>query len=204
MKGLYQMRKFLTILLVFSFFILSVVLTGCIKKSEILLKESFEGEVFEWSIGKDLPIDPNTQLPVNASAWITDSRARTGNMSLVLQIDGRQDDGTIWIQRSINLTDMKDGKIRIAFYVFNEETSFNVIAKVVAFIGVIAPSNESDFVELGNANRESGWIEFYLEKQFQFEKTHSELWVAIGITVAWETMLKYEVDDITVTAEYRL
>jgi hypothetical protein len=115
------MRKFLTILLVFSFFVLSVVLTGCIKKSEILLKESFEGEVFEWSIGKDLPIDPNTQLPVNASAWITDSRARTGNMSLVLQIDGRQDDGTIWIQRSINLTDMKDGKIRIAFYVFNEE-----------------------------------------------------------------------------------
>jgi hypothetical protein len=44
--------------------------------------------------------------------------------------------------------------------------------------------------KLGNANRESGWIEFYLEKQFQFEKTHSELWVAIGITVAWETMLK--------------
>lgn len=176
---------------------IGIILAGILGNSKMLINESFENKVLDWQIGKDLPIDPNTHLPVYASVQTTNIRSRTGEFSLLLQIDGRQDDGTIWIAKNITLGGAKFGKIEMAFYVFSEQASFNVKANVVAYVGPCPPLNESYFEVLGNADRKTGWTEFIVEKNIFFKNT-DYAWIALGITVAWETILEYTIDDITV------
>ena len=66
------------------------------------MKEDFENGFGEWVTDADVPLDPNN--PGHLVEWnITRSNdvARSGRYSLKFFIDGRQDDGTIWIERKI-------------------------------------------------------------------------------------------------------
>ena len=71
------------------------------------------------------------------------------------------------------------------FLLHNEEGSFNVRARVVAFIGDVPPLSEEDMTVLGSADEKEGWTAF----EFAKEVEEGVVWVAVGITVAWETRL---------------
>lgn|GEM_PF-2967776 len=65
------------------------------------LKEDFENGFDEWVANADVSLDPNN--PGHLIEWsITHSNdvASSGRYSLKFFIDGRQDDGTIWIEKN--------------------------------------------------------------------------------------------------------
>lgn len=179
--------------LVIAIALLAIAFGGCVSGPETILQDDFEQGMGNWEVEMDLPIDPETDEPVQASASISTELARSGEASIDITIDGRQDDGTVWIMRSV---EVPSGTVdmRLTFFVHSEWESFNVIAHVVAFIGNDRPVNESSFERVGQANPAAGWNEFALEKDLSSD---GEIWIAVGITVAWETWMTYFIDDIS-------
>jgi hypothetical protein len=184
--------------LVLATVLMAIAFGGCVSSSEIILKDGFEQGMGDWELGMDLPIDPETDMPVQASAAISNERARSGDASVNLTIDGRQDDGTVWIMRSITVPSDGAINLKISFFVYSESESFNTIAHVVAYIGDDQPVNESSFEKLGPANPIEGWNEFVLEKKLD---SNGEIWIAVGISVAWETWMTYFIDDLNVASK---
>jgi hypothetical protein len=80
---------------------------------------------------------------------------------------------------------------------------------VCAYAGISNPEVETDFTVLGQANKVAGWKRYTHEttagwKRYTHETTlytgsSGEVWVAVGITVRWETEMTYNVDDVKVT-----
>jgi hypothetical protein len=178
--------------------LVAIAFGGCISSSETILQEGFEHGISKWEAGMDLPNDPETDVPVFASAAISTKLARSGEASMNITIDGRQDDGTVWIMRSVDFQSNEVIDLRIGFFVYSESESFNTIAHVVAYIGNDQPVNESSFERLGPANPAEGWNEFILEKKIDF---NGEMWIALGISVAWETWMTYYIDDISLASK---
>jgi hypothetical protein len=183
--------------LVIATVLIAIAFGGCVSGSKIILQEGFEQGMGDWEVGKDLPIDHDTDRPVEGSVAISSECARSGEASINITIDGRQDEGTVWIMRSAEvpsgLTNLKT-----SFFVYSESESFNTIAQVVAYIGDDQPVNESSFERLGPANPAEGWNEFHLEKKLDSD---GEIWIAVGISVAWETWMTYFIDDLSVSSK---
>lgn len=186
----------------------SIVLTAVLISSmwycyfkPIVHKEGFEESLGEWVVGSDVPLDPNN--PEHTVAWnITRSTdvSKSGQYSLKLFIDGRQDDGTIWVERKISLAVGRIVKIKISFKLYSESESFNTIAVVCAYIGLREPLREEDFAVLGPANTVEGWETYAYEEELN-TGLNGEVWVAVGISVRWETLMTYYIDDVEVFLE---
>ncbi len=112
--------------------LLSTIAFGTLTSRRVILKEGFEGGMDGWEAGMDLPLDPETDEPVHAQASISHRVSKTGNASLELTIDGRQDEGTLWIQRYIELERTGDLLMEVSFQLYCEHESFNTIAHAVA------------------------------------------------------------------------
>lgn len=158
--------------------------------------ESFENGFGEWSPDADVPEDPNNPgQPVEWHINRVANVSRHGQYSLELFIDGRQDDGTIWIEKRIELK--KRSQVKVSFWLYNEQESFNTRAVVCAYVGAENPEVEGDFHVLGSADEVAGW------KKHTYTATidvgaGGELWVAVGISVRWETYLTYYIDDVEI------
>ncbi len=162
-----------------------------------MLAEDFESGFGEWIADSEVPSDPNN--PGQFIEWnITRSTdvASSGRYSLKLFIDGRQDDGTIWIERRLPVK--RDAQqVNLTFDFYSEFESFNTIAAVCAYAGHGNPEHEGDFIVLGPANEVAGWKRYGLVVDIDSESSE-ELWVAAGISVRWETYMTYYIDNITV------
>ncbi|MEM2889558.1 MAG: hypothetical protein QXR42_08845 [Candidatus Bathyarchaeia archaeon] len=167
--------------------------------NSLVIKEDFESGFGEWEYDADVPLDPTN--PGQPVAWnitrLTDV-VYSGQYAIRLFIDGSQDDGTIWLERKIVASKNAQVSVAMSFWLFSEHESFNTVAAVVAFAGVRNPEEESDFEVLGAANQVSGW------KQYKFETTvnteaNGEVWVALGVSVRWETVMTYYIDNIEIT-----
>ncbi len=167
--------------------------------SPALYYEGFEEGLGDWVKDADLPLDPNN--PGHPVAWnisrVT-SLSSSGQYSLEFYIDGRQDDGTIWIEKEIPAKSSSQMHVRVSFEFYSEQESFNVIAGVCAYAGISNPTLEEDFVVLGPANEVAGWKRYTHEKTF-YTDSSGKVWVALGITVRWETEMTYNIDDIRIT-----
>lgn len=60
---------------------------------------SFEQGLDHWVPRTDLPADPNTGNPVIHNFAQSPAHASDGAWSVELFIDGRPDDGTLWVQQ---------------------------------------------------------------------------------------------------------
>jgi len=169
------------------------------KTNPALYDEDFEQDLGEWMKDADLPLDPNN--PGHPVAWnisrVT-SLSYSGQYSLELYIDGRQDDGTIWIEKQIQAKNNTQIHLRISFEFYSEQESFNLIADVCAYAGIPNPTLEEDFVVLGPANEVAGWKRYTHQKTLDTDSS-GEVWVALGITVRWETEMTYNIDDVKIT-----
>jgi hypothetical protein len=157
-----------------------------------------EGNLGEWSINGDAPQDPNN--PDHTVQWHirrVSNISRSGVHSMELFIDGKQDDGTIWLERNISVK--KDAQIRVSvsFWFYSEQESFNTIAAVVAYAGIAKPQVEDDFAIVGLANEAAGWKNYAYTTNLTTD-SNGEAWVAVGISVRWETSMTYYIDDIRI------
>ena len=159
----------------------------------------FEEGFEDWEADADVPLDPNN--PGHPVAWNVSrvaSRAHSGQYSVELYIDGKQDDGTVWIEKKILVKTNSQIQVKVSFEFYSEQESFNLIAGVGAYAGIFSPEAEANFTIVGNANEVAGW------KRYAYTTTlntgpSGEVWVAVGITVRWETEMTYNLDDVKVT-----
>lgn len=112
-------------------------------------------------------------------------------------IDGKQDDGTIWLERKINVTANAQLRVSVSFWLYSEQESFNTIAAVVAYAGTAKPAVEEDFAVLGAANEAAGWKKYVYTSTLNTDSS-GEVWVAFGISVRWETYMTYYIDDVKI------
>jgi len=149
---------------------------------------SFESELDGWTVGRDLPDDPNNDgEPVDSDAGVTDERASDGEHALELYIDGSQDDGTLWVEQAAPLDDVE----KLTFDVYSPTASFNTRIKVAAYAGPDAELDEQDFDTSTAADGHEGW------KTFEYDVDHDgEGLVAVGMSVVWETGLTGVIDNV--------
>lgn len=166
-------------------------------------RDTFTLGLINWQIGKELPNDPNNPgNPVASVVETSTERASVGERSVRMFIDGRQDDGTIWIARAFQGAQLQNYRVRLRFDFWSPSESFNVIAAVAAYAGPREPATESDFNLEKQANLAEGWREY--EYIFDVRSGASGLiWVATGISVRWETEMTYFLDNVRIEIEPR-
>lgn len=156
---------------------------------------SFEDGLAGWQVGTDLPTDPNTGDPVDAAASVEqgdgDDRppAYDGRRLLSLFIDGRQDDGTIWVQQQVDLREVD----MLSVDVYSRMASANTVTKVAAYAGPLpdTPLVESAFDTTRPADAHGGWRTFEYDAS---PEPHGL--VAVGISVVWETPVTKFLDAV--------
>jgi hypothetical protein len=172
--------------------------SGCDSNPEAFF-EGFEASLDGWQTGADVPDDPNN--PPNPVAWsidTSDERASEGISSAEYFLDGRQDDGTIWLARSFAAMPYCKHRVLLTFDLWSPSESFNTIAKVAAYAGATAPQKEADFDTSEPADQQAGWTQY----RYEFDVTPGaagEVWVAFGISAVWETEMTYNIDTVSIT-----
>jgi hypothetical protein len=162
------------------------------------ISEGFENGFGDWVAEADVPLDPAN--PGHFVEWnITRSTdiSSSGQYSLKLFMDGRQDDGTIWIERKIAVQKNVRIHVNVSFNFYSQHESFNTIAAICAYVGVRNPEAEDDFSVIGNANEVEGWKKYSLTVDIDTGSSE-EIWVALGISVRWETYMTYYIDDVDI------
>jgi len=157
-----------------------------------------EGDLGEWPINRHVPQDPNN--PSHTVQWHirrVSNISRSARHSMELFIDGKQDDGTIWLERKISVKENTQIRISVSFWFYSEQESFNTIAAVVAYAGLVEPQVEDDFAVVGLANEAAGWKNYVYTADLNTD-SNGEVWVAVGITVRWETYMTYYIDDVRI------
>jgi hypothetical protein len=157
--------------------------------------DDFENGFGEWTTDADVPEDPNA--PGENIAWSVERASNnsfSGTHSVLMWIDGRQDNGTIWIERKLTLQPNSAKSVNVTFQLWSESKSFNTIAAVVGYIGEENPEIENDFQVLGAANQVSGWKPYTLSGEVNTGEVH----VALGISVRWETEMRYFIDSVEI------
>lgn len=167
---------------------------GCIQApgtptATALRNPSFEDRLAGWTVGTDLPMDPNTGDPVAARADTVGDPVSHGERSLSLFIDGRQDDGTIWVQQAVDLS----GTSTLSVDVYSEGESFNTVTKLAVYAGPDPGRalGESDFDTTRATETHEGWA----TQSYPVRSVDAGL-LAVGISVVWETEVTRFLDAI--------
>lgn len=159
----------------------------------------FEGDFGDWTADSHLPLDPNN--PGELVDWkieLVSNVSFSGDKSVLLYIDGTQDDGTVWIERKLTLEPNTQKNFNVSFQVWSQSESFNTLAVIVGYAGSENPEVEEDFQILGSANEAEGWKTYSLNQQLQTDNL-GDIHVALGFSVRWETDLTYFIDDVKIT-----
>lgn len=181
--------------------------------------DGFEEGFSGWETGSYVPEDPNN--PGNPVAWdITRSteRAASGSASLRYFLDGRQDDGTIWIVGPITVETDHAYDVSMRAAAWSASESFNTLAYLVMYAGTAQPTSEGSFPEPGAnstgagvtrtgglrevLNQTEGWMTYSFTWKTPSLQTDT-IYVAVGISAVWETEMTYFVDEIELTATPR-
>lgn len=197
-------------------------LGGCLstgRPDTVEFAERFEDGFSGWETAADVPEDPNN--PGNPVEWhITRStdRAATGSASLRYFLDGRQDDGTIWIVRPVEVESGQEYDVRMRAEAWSASESFNTLAYLVMYAGPDRPTTEGSFPDPGANSSEAGvtergglrevlnQAEGWVSYSFSWETPTLErdnIYVAAGISAVWETEMTYFIDDIELSATPR-
>lgn len=166
---------------------------GTTDPSASVTNGGFESGLRGWLIGRDLPTDPNTGLPVESSARVVDDPVASGERALRFAIDGLQGDGTIWAQQAVLL----DGVDTLAVSAHSPEESFNTVTKLAVYAG---PRPDRGWLQEGNFDTElaiedhAGWERFEYDVAGEGEGI-----VAVGISVVWETEVARTIDEVSLS-----
>jgi len=164
----------------------------------VVFQEGFEAGLEGWEAGADVPQDPaNPGQPVFWSIERSADRANEGSASARFTLDGKQDDGTIWLARPFEVPGDEPLRVRLAFDLWSESESSNTLAHVVAYAGARPPATEEDFDLSQTANQVTGWKTYTYDLRLP-ANPEGRVWVALGISAVWETEMTYYVDNVHV------
>lgn len=176
--------------------------------------ERFEEDLTPWEKDADVPDDPNRPgEKVEWSIELSDEEATSGERSARLAIDGSQDDGTIWIVRGIQVSPAASYEATVQVQAWSQSESFNHITDLVLYLGAQAPTAEDDFPRSENGSagttpdgqaagireplhQTEGWQAYGFD--WITPGDAERLYVAVGISVVWETQVHHFVDDLSV------
>ena len=164
---------------------------------QTVVNGSFEADWAGWTVGRDLPLDPNaeTERAVASEAGVTTRTATDGVTACRLFIDGSQDDGTVWVQQPLDFS----GADYLAIdYLVSD--SFNEIRKAAVYAGPEpeTPLTETDFdtSQSLEGHARPGW------KTLTYDVTQDGPGLlAVGFSVVWETGSTTLLDNIRVSAD---
>lgn len=163
--------------------------------SASLQNGSFESDWRGWTVGRRLPEDPNepgTQR-VASEAGVSTRYASDGETSLRVFIDGSQDDGTVWVQQPVDLSQYD--YLAVDYQV---STSFNEILQAAVYTGP-EPDDSLEEQQFDRSNSlaghdAAGW------KTFVYDVSHdADGIVAVGFNIVWETGAVGFLDNIRLT-----
>ena len=184
-----RMRRLLTLLITLAF-VSALAPAGA--HAEVKYTESFESGFGGWMPASD------DQLP-SWSVTRSTQRPFDGTWGLRYDIDGRLDDGTVWVQRRFPVAPNTTVTVEVSFWVWSDGVAIGGWP-VVAYAGALDPKTEFDFTRLGALNRWVGWKQFGHKVQVQTDKTAAPtVTVAFGLTVDWEVVRADYFDLVTVT-----
>jgi hypothetical protein len=138
--------------------------------------------------------------PGGSDGVVTHSNARGYNDGTSLQFDmgdGFGDDGTLWIEKQFAVSPTMPTHVDLAFQLFNEfQSDFNTF-QVKAAISTENPEQQADFMTIGSTDTAEGWVPFSFDRIVN--SPTGQVWVALGIRVAWETHRDYWIDHVVVS-----
>lgn len=155
----------------------------------VVLNGSFEDGLTNWRVGKDLP----DQLdPEDAEARTTTDRAVDGTKALRLTLDGSHDDGTVWVQQEVDLSDVST----LAVDAYAPEPSFNEVTQMATYTGPVRSLQETDFDRSQQVYDHTGW------KTYEYPINHDGRGlVAVGINIVWETTAVRFLDQVRLRSD---
>ncbi len=202
--------------------LLSISLAGCVADEgpqRVQLLDRFEEDLAAWEQGSDVPDDPNREgETVNWSIGLSDEAATSGDRSVRMFIDGSQDDGTIWIVRPIDVAEAASYDATVRVQAWSQSESFNQITDLVLSLSTRPPTDEESFPRSQDGQpgeSEDGKVAGIREPLHQTEgwQTYGfnwttpegveQLYVAVGISVVWETEVHHFIDDLSVDLQPR-
>jgi hypothetical protein len=110
--------------------------------------------------------------------------------------NGFGDDGTLWIEKQFAIPVSVATPVGLGFQLFNDELSEVNTFQVKAVISTQNPNLQPDFTLIGETNTAEGWVPFGHTQTVN--SATGQVWVALGIRVAWETPRVYYIDHVTV------
>lgn len=140
--------------------------------SEGLTNGSFENGLEGWTRGSDLP-DPRLDWEI----WPVEEVASDGELSAGLYLDGKMDDGTIWLQQQVDLSEFDQVKLDA----YSPQKSFNDIYQIAVYTGQPRFLVEQDFTVEDTFEKHEGWKTFSYPVDYDGEGL-----VAVGANVIWE------------------
>ncbi len=171
--------------------------------TQVTLNDGFEQGLVNWVQDADLPNDPsNPGHPVAASVTLSEEEAFEGLRSARLSLDGRQADGTLWIEHIFSLVPSQNYRVTLSFALWSVDASDVTIARVAAFAGNERPRREDDFDLTQNTNQAAGWKQYSYTVDLTTDAT-GRIWVAMGIDAVFETQLTYYIDDVRIVIDPR-
>jgi hypothetical protein len=169
-----------------------------VDEGPVVFADSFENGLDAWAMGWYLPEDPNNPgQPVAWSIEQANGPASDGQYSARFFLDGRQDDGTIWLVRDFDVTPGNPYQVILQFDLWSESESANALAMVAGYAGGKEPDEEADFHADMAANLIAGWKTY----TFILDTTATSnglIRVAYGISAVWETEMTYYIDDVRI------
>lgn len=199
---------------------LAAALAGCLGSGDdpptVGFSDGFEEDLADWERASDVPDDPNR--PGQPVAWDIErstERAAAGAASLRFSLDGRQDDGTIWVVRDLAVEPGRAYEVSVRAEAWSASESFNTLAHLVMFAGTGRPTDEGSFPSPGTNSSDAGvspagglreplnQAEGWRPYSFTWRTPTLEadaIAVAIGISAVWETALTYFVDEVRASA----
>ncbi|MDP3093781.1 MAG: BsuPI-related putative proteinase inhibitor [bacterium] len=147
---------------------------------EIHCEQEIHPCLFEWSIERST------------------EQAQHGNYSLESFLNGINDDGTIWMEKTFPVPQNSTVTIDLSFQLWSEAATPVTQWPVVAYIGTADPELESDFTIVGYTNTVAGWQAYSHSRNINTGSS-SRIWVAFGFGATWEVSRTYFMDSVTVT-----
>jgi hypothetical protein len=110
--------------------------------------------------------------------------------------NGLGDDGTLWIERTFSATNGVPIEVSVDFELFSlQQSDFNTFT-VVAYVGNTDPNAEVDFSIVGSTDTAAGWVQY--NHSAKVTPVTNQVWVAVGISIVWETHRDYWIDHVSV------
>ena len=177
-----------------------IVLWSFVFKAEKFIYD-FETSLDGWIGDADNLVGENDSIAVDWNVTRIKENPYKGNYSICLKIDGFHDDGAVWIEKSffVENDNHRYKFVKVSFYFFSDNTGMNSRALIFASINTTNPSIEEDFDDkitmITSDSYLDGWYKLSVSAKIL---PQDQIWIAIGIKVAWETLLEFYIDNVSV------